>query len=331
VITESKEDGTQIEYTYGNDLLSNGTHNFLTDALGSTRGLVDNTAALTDSYAYTPYGTLSEHNGTSENSFLFTGEQFDTKTEDYYLRARYYSPNSGQFLSRDSYDGTARNPISQNHYLYGNGNPLTYTDPSGKISIASVSLGIATVGYFGSVLLPKMVGRHTINSGLFKIFIAGGIGQFSVSSIGIYIAQAIANDPSLTRELERERTKEAQRVDRRRKNRKVVYHYTNRLSAMLISVTGQLKVTPKHSSGAPAGAYATDIEPWNGSYTQRELSQLFYGGSIHRDVSWFVAIDASSFMCRFGTRECYVGGAGGEYAPIHVITIGKNLMLPDRR
>jgi len=41
VITESKANGTTIEYTYGNDLVGDGTHYFLTDALGSTRGLVD--------------------------------------------------------------------------------------------------------------------------------------------------------------------------------------------------------------------------------------------------------------------------------------------------
>jgi len=329
-------DGTSIEYTYGNDLLTQNkdaeTLLYLTDALGSTRALADSTGSITDNYTYSPYGALLEHLGSSDNSFLFTGEQYGFEEENYYLRARYYSPNSGRFLTRDTYDGTLDSPLSQNHYLYAGSSPSMYVDPSGNtFTMAQVSFGMATIGAFGAVALPKMVGRNTINSGLFKIFVAGGIGQFSISSIGMYIAQAIANNPSLAQELERERIKEAQRVDRRRKNRKVVYHYTDRLSAMLISVTGQLKVTPKHSSGAPAGAYATDIEPWNGFYTQRELSQLFYGGSIHRDVSWFVAIDASSFICRFGTRECYVGGAGGEYAPIHVITIGKNLMLPDRR
>jgi RHS repeat-associated protein len=119
----------------------------LTDALGSTRGLVDNNENLTDSYTYTPYGTLSDHNGTSNNNFLFTGEQRDKQSNDYYLRARYYSPESGRFISRDSYAGTAGNPITQNHYLYGNGNPLMFVDPSGHIgTTAEVNFNLVAMG-----------------------------------------------------------------------------------------------------------------------------------------------------------------------------------------
>jgi len=40
VISESNG-GTDVHYTYGNDLISNGGSFYLTDALGSTRGLVD--------------------------------------------------------------------------------------------------------------------------------------------------------------------------------------------------------------------------------------------------------------------------------------------------
>ncbi|KIM07755.1 MAG: hypothetical protein KU38_10485, partial [Sulfurovum sp. FS08-3] len=143
VITESKENGTKIGYTCGNDLLHNGSHFYLTDALGSTRGLVDGGEKLTDSYSYTPYGELSDHNGTSENSFLYTGEQLDPETENYYLRARYYSPSSSRFLSRDSYDGTLGDPITQNHYAYGNSNPSMFVDPSGHIGIMEVQLSMS--------------------------------------------------------------------------------------------------------------------------------------------------------------------------------------------
>jgi len=142
VITESKN-GIDIHYTYGNDLISNGTNFFLTDALGSTRGLVDGSENLTDSYTYSPYGIPSNHIGDSNSSFLFTGEQFDRETEDYYLRARYYSPNSSRFLNRDTYDGTAGSPITQNHYLYGNANPISYVDPSGYMGVLQLQFSMS--------------------------------------------------------------------------------------------------------------------------------------------------------------------------------------------
>ena len=38
-------------------------------------------------------------------------------------------------MSHDTYDGTAGNPITQNHYLYGNGNPIRFVDPSGYMAL----------------------------------------------------------------------------------------------------------------------------------------------------------------------------------------------------
>jgi RHS repeat-associated protein len=151
VITESKEDGTSVEYTYGNDLLNDGTHYFLTDALGSTRELVDDSEALTDSYTYTPYGKLISHDGDATNSFLFTGEQYDSEIKSYYLRARYYNPNIARFLSRDTYDGTQADPLSQNHYLYAGGNPVIYVDPSGHENMMTLSHSIYIRGTFAGI------------------------------------------------------------------------------------------------------------------------------------------------------------------------------------
>jgi len=156
VITESKANGTTVEYTYGNDLLSDGTHNFLTDALGSTRGLVDSAEQLTDSYSYTPYGKLVSHEGNATNSFLFAGEQFDEEASDYYLRARYYSPNSGRFLIRDSYDGKNIDPITLNHYLYAGSNPSMYVDPSGHMSISELSMAIGIRAQMFAMNFPRL-------------------------------------------------------------------------------------------------------------------------------------------------------------------------------
>ncbi len=49
-----------------------------------------------------------------------------------FLRARYYDPSTGRFLSRDSFPGYVSLPQSQNPYAYGLNNPILYTDPSGN-------------------------------------------------------------------------------------------------------------------------------------------------------------------------------------------------------
>ncbi len=84
---------------------SNPQGSLSSDVLDLTRGLVDSSGALTYSYDYTPYGKLLRHTGSSNTAFLFTEEQYDKETGNYYLRARYYSPNMARFLSRDTYDG----------------------------------------------------------------------------------------------------------------------------------------------------------------------------------------------------------------------------------
>jgi len=152
VITESKSDGTTIEYIYGNDLLSQSgdvsTLYYLNDALGSTRALANSTGNITDNYTYSPYGALIEHLGTSSNNFMFTGEQFDKEIDSYYLRARYYAPNSARFISRDTYDGRVAEPITLNHYAYGNANPTRFVDPSGYVGIIEVQFSISIQSQF---------------------------------------------------------------------------------------------------------------------------------------------------------------------------------------
>ncbi len=48
------------------------------------------------------------------------------------MRARYYDPGIGRFISRDPIEGDLLNPQTQNGYNFTNGDPINYSDPSGE-------------------------------------------------------------------------------------------------------------------------------------------------------------------------------------------------------
>src|SRR3990172_11383253 len=72
---------------------------YLADGLGSTTAIVDSTGTVQKGYTYDVYGKPAA-TGTLANEFDFAGEQTDP-TGLQYLRARYYDPVAGGFVSRD--------------------------------------------------------------------------------------------------------------------------------------------------------------------------------------------------------------------------------------
>src|SRR5579883_150572 len=118
------DDGRQ--YIYGVGLLSRviggTTYYYLSDGLGSVLAIVNSGGALQQNYAYDVFGAVTQQSGSLGSEQQFAGQQTDPDGLQY-LRARYYDPGTGRFLSRDSYGGDDRMPTSQNSYLYTNANP----------------------------------------------------------------------------------------------------------------------------------------------------------------------------------------------------------------
>jgi len=148
VLEERDDSGNLIvSYVYGDDLINqnrNGSISFYHfDGNSSTRVLTDISGEVTDTYTYDAFGVLIGRTGTTENHYLYTGQQYDANVGFYYLRARYMDPAIGRFISMDSYWGSSYDPVSLHKYLYANANPMTYYDPSGYFSISHVVIGIA--------------------------------------------------------------------------------------------------------------------------------------------------------------------------------------------
>jgi RHS repeat-associated protein len=101
------------------------------DQVGSTRMLTDAGGETSATFSYAPYGGLEGRTGTATTPFGFADQYTDAETGLQYLRARFYDPETGQFLSRDPIDALTGQP-----YAYGLDNPLTQVDPSGLFAIA---------------------------------------------------------------------------------------------------------------------------------------------------------------------------------------------------
>ena len=82
-------------------------------------------------YTYDAFGVEKNIDDSDTNAFRYCGEYYDKETATVYLRARYYNPSTGRFISRDSFAGRRSDPLSLNLYTYCANNPILYFDPSG--------------------------------------------------------------------------------------------------------------------------------------------------------------------------------------------------------
>jgi RHS repeat-associated protein len=74
---------------------------------------------------------------------LYSGEQFDAKIGQQYLRARYYDPVTGRFNRLDPFFGNLSDPQSFHKYLYTHGDPVNEIDPSGLMSVGGTLSSVA--------------------------------------------------------------------------------------------------------------------------------------------------------------------------------------------
>ena len=129
--------GVTTKYVYGRGLIGEETYgSFKTyhfDFRGSTIAITDENGIVTDTFLYDTYGKLINRTGTSKVIFGYNGRDGVVTDSNglIYMRARYYSPDMKRFVNSDIVAGQITNAVTLNRYVYANGNPVSFVDPTG--------------------------------------------------------------------------------------------------------------------------------------------------------------------------------------------------------
>jgi RHS repeat-associated protein len=150
-------------YTYGlqriseNQLVSSTwTPSFYGyDGHGNVRFTTNTAGTVGNTYTFDAFGAVIASTGTIANSYLYSGERFDSNLNLYQLRARYYNMLTGRFETMDpgkesccalraSQVGNIFDPATLHKYVYAVNNPVNRIDPSGRGFLEEVDLETET-------------------------------------------------------------------------------------------------------------------------------------------------------------------------------------------
>ncbi|MBI2773136.1 MAG: RHS repeat-associated core domain-containing protein [Chloroflexi bacterium] len=156
------------------------TYTFARDALGSVRAEVNGAGTAQKTFLYSAFGEpQGAPAGSSPTLFGFVGELRDASGL-IYLRARWYDPATGRFMSRDPVPGDATIPVSLNGYAYGYGDPTRFTDPSGRCGgpLLAVCIGAIVGGITGAA------GAVAQGGSLEQVAAATAVGALGGAAVG---------------------------------------------------------------------------------------------------------------------------------------------------
>ena len=187
VVEEVVGGAVQRTYTYGLQRInqnqpSSGTWTpsfYGYDGFGSVRQLTNSSGAVTDTYDYDAWGNAVNTTGSTPSVYLYRGERYDSDLVLYYLRARYFNPLSGRFLTRDPEGGDASKPVTLHRYLYAGADAVNKTDPTGRnmfetgelmeIDLGATpfahAVGVAIVRYWCYAITALSVADYAITGG----------------------------------------------------------------------------------------------------------------------------------------------------------------------
>lgn len=178
-------------YIYGQGLLSmitleNASYCYHFDGNGNTIALTDSLRNTVSGYAYDAFGTVVDQSEWIPQPFKFVGQHGVMAETNgfYYMRARYYDPAVGRFISEDP---IGKPTLGTNLYIYASDNPVMFVDPLGLWTAAVGStiefqIGTINLNFSGGFVIDDNGNIGTYTTG------GGGLGMGARASGGISIS-----------------------------------------------------------------------------------------------------------------------------------------------
>ena len=164
-------------YLYGFEY-AQSKYFYLRDSLGNINGIIDSTGKLVVEYVYNAFGKIIDILGEMKdtigvnNPMRYKGYYYDSETQMYYCKSRYYNPDFCRWISGDSekYIDT-ETPLGLNLFIYCFNCPTEFYDDFGNApkwlrnlldiglyvvsAVVAVVVGVAVGNLVTSVAGPK--------------------------------------------------------------------------------------------------------------------------------------------------------------------------------
>lgn len=257
------------------------------------------------SYQYTDFGETSIHGDKDfYNELCYNESIYDKSTGLYYLSARYYDPEDGRFISRDSYRGNSVNPSTWNLYAYCANNPVNYEDPSGHIAISRIIGGVIGGGI--GFLAGRKIAKKTKAKGWKKYAIIAGctIGGAAIGALaGPRVAKVAKKAASLIkRKIPSRHIQKIKRVWKATKNtvKKAVTKTRSAISKGKKFKKSAINMAKKAGrnglrEGTKGGMKATGESFTVGNHNSKDLKQQGINGFVSGFTSGFLSTIAEPF------------------------------------
>ena len=185
-----------LEFIYDNSGViglkyGENTYFYRRDCQGNIIAILDSVGAVVVKYKYDAWGNHEAEVASEDyvalaeiNPFRYRGYYYDSETDLYFLQTRYYDPEVGRFISRDSIEYADPETIcGLNLYAYCGNNPVMNVDPTGCSWMDTwwgKLLGWITTAALvvGAVVMIGVVAAGVVASGglLGTVLVGAGVG-----------------------------------------------------------------------------------------------------------------------------------------------------------